>query len=564
MTQTTRSPRARTALAVLTLASIQMLNATPAHAEGGTLEALAGVYSHVALSERVVKYCADQAIPELAQVQRAHQSWRQRVQADKVNRQFESALPEASLQSLKAKTEGVVEQLRKMGSPSQACQAFAQSWQGESMDMRQKYPLAYQANGDVASLRDAVPSTQAGKQRNDDEDTPRKPKQPARPEGTVYSVAQLEALNKQWWGNKTDGGAARQRAVAMGRIYVKGTVAKWQSGSYYLTSDDGTFAARNTAWAGIDLGHMLGKEVVMGGTLDETPNNNLRFRDTELVQDPSGLQASTLPSDIGLYRKQVDPSRIRTAPNKGLQARDIVAVLDHGYNQLGFGSGLEFVEDIYILMKDGMAYTRTDVPPADLDVQASRKLEPQYWVRWEATGKDKYRVLKQDDRGRFAKEWTPIGGISVRPWRPQETLNDSFSTRHFYGSMVVGGTSTMNSVSFKPDGRFETVGSSLSTTGMLQNLNGFNSSASSISDSKGTRSASGSNFQGADGGSVGAYSKGGKDDGADNRGNYRFDGYTLELRFDNGRVSRIMSFAWDDKLDHVYFQGESHSSSKRQ
>ena len=99
---------------------------------------------------------------------------------------------------------------------------------------------------------------------------------------------------------------------------------------------------------------------------------------------------------------------------------------------------------------------------------------------------------------------------------------------------------------------------------MLQNLNGFNSSASSISDSKGTRSASGSNFQGVDGGSVGAYSKGNKDDGADRRGSYRFDGYTLELRFDSGRTERIMSFAWDDKLDHVYFQGESHSTSKRQ
>ena len=65
-------------------------------------------------------------------------------------------------------------------------------------------------------------------------------------------------------------------------------------------------------------------------------------------------------------------------------------------------------------------------------------------------------------------------------------------------------------------------------------------------------------------GSVGAYSKGGKDDGADNRGSYRFDGYTLELHFDSGRVGRIMSFAWDDKLEHVYFQGESHRSSKHE
>lgn len=554
----------KSSLLALTLASLALLHTPKAGAaETGNLEAMAGVYSHVVLSERVMKYCEDQAIPDLAPLQRAHQNWRQRFQADSVSRQFESALPEATLQSLKRKTEGVVEQLQKMGPPAQACQAFAQSWQGAGMDMRQKYPQAYQANGNIASLRDAMPVKQASRQRDDDDDAPRKPRQPARPEGTVYTAAQLEALRNQWWSNKADGSEARRRAVAMGRIYVKGTVAKWQSGSYYLTYDDGTFAASNTAWAGIDLSAMLGKEVVIGGTLDEAPNNNLRFRDTEIVQDPSGLHTSPLPSDIGLYRKQVDPSRIRTAPDKGLQARDIVAVLDHGYNQMGFGSGLEFVEDIYILMKDGMAYTRTDVPPADLDVQASRKLEPQHWVRWESTGKDKYRVLKQDDRGRPAKEWTSVSGIKVRPWRAQETLNDSFSTRHFYGSMAVGGTSTMNSVSFKPDGRFATVGSTLSTTGMLQNLNGFNSSASSISDSKGTRSASGSNFQGAEGGSVGAYSKGGKDDGADNRGTYRFEGYTLELRFDSGRVARIMSFAWDDKLDHVYFQGESHSSSKR-
>jgi hypothetical protein len=280
------------------------------------------------------------------------------------------------------------------------------------------------------------------------------------------------------------------------------------------------------------------------------------LRKGEIVQDTSGLRASNLGTEDALYRKTVEPERVRAAPGKGLPEQDIVGVLFNGYNRTGY-SGLEFKEDIYVLMRDGWAYTRTDLPPTDLDVQASRKLEPQQWVRWERAG-DKYRFRQQDDRGRLAKDWDTVSCLNVRPWQADQRLNATYMVGHFYGNLGTFSTSTKNFITFKSDGTFETVSSSLSASGVLPALNGFNSGASSYADKNGSRSSAGGGNEGV----FASSSQSRKGDGADRRGHYRFNGYTLELQYDSGQTGRLMSFSWGGDLKHVFLHGETYSLAK--
>lgn len=559
-------------LASLALAMSGLPQQASAASDDEVLTALGGVYSYIMLSQGVAEFCASEAPPNAAQVARAHQSWRQRYEADALTRQFESMVPTAKLKDIQRTTSGFKDKLRQSGSPAQTCGGFITGWNGADMDVRKKYPLAYGPDGHIVSLRQLSKGMQATR-RDDDDDAPKRPKQPVRPEATVYTLAQMTALTRQWWAGNASSDEVRRRMNAAGRLYIRGQVIKSKNnGHYYLEQDDGTFAARFSLSPDNDISRYEGQTITLGGVFHDLPISTLFLREVDIVQDPSGLQRSILPEESGLYRKTVAPERIRTAPGQGIPPKDIVAVIHGGHSETTI-SGMDFVEEVYVLLRDGSAYGRTDVPPADLNVKASRALEPQHWARWEAKGQGHYRLLKQDERGRAVAKWEDAEGSVIRPWETDKRLDDSYQKAHFYGSLAFGGTSTKNLVVFKPDGRFESIGSSLSSTGTVQSTNGFTSSSGSHSDGEGTSTYGGStstapDSNGAtgptsDGARVGTYTKGRRNDGDDHRGSYRFDGYTLEFRFDSGRVARLMSFAWNNTLDHVFIFGESYSSTRR-
>ena len=234
----------------------------------------------------------------------------------------------------------------------------------------------------------------------------------------------------------------------------------------------------------------------------------------------------------------------------------------HGFfNRAGGGAD----EPVMILLDDGWAYRRTDLAPEDLNVKASRELEPQHWARWRKKGKD-YEFQAQDDWGQSSGEWTPVRGRPVPPWPKGHRLSTSYESRSFHGSIGFGATSFHSIVGFGQDGRFTTSNSSLSTSGSIAANDAFNPSsttASSRSDSKGTStSVSSSSRNETLGTSVGVYGKGKRDDGADRRGTYTLSGYVLETRSDSGQVVRVFSFPWDDKREHMYMRGRTYNTVK--
>ena len=521
------------------------------------LQALSQVYSTALISKSAAEFCAAQAPANAAQAAQAYQAWRQRYDIVELVREFEATLPASQVQAQQRASSAIQDKLRQMGAPHQGCAGFIAGWSGADLDMRQKYPLAYRDDGHAVPLKTLMQRLRANQRSTsaDDDERPARPLQPVRPVGTVYSLAQAYVLSEQWEAQATRDEAQR-RMRTMGRLYVRGKVVN-NNGSFFLQQMDDSFAARMVLRTGLNLASQEGQVITVGGVPNKLPNYFLYFDEPAIVQDVSGLRPSPLQEERGLRRLAVKPERIRTAPGQGVQMKDIVAVLHHGHNETGIGSGMEFKEDIHLLLRDGTAYEGTEVPPADLDVKASKALEPQHWMRWEAVRRGRYRVLKQDDRGRPEAKWTELDGTPIRPWRPGERLNGTFKTQHFYGTLMGGATSTKNFVVFKPDGRFETIGFALSSTGSMQAGSGFSGSSSAHSDGKGSSSSAG-----ASGGGAGAYSQGRKNDGDEHRGTYHFDGYTLALQFDSGDSGRLFSFAWDDTIKYVYLMGESYRTTR--
>lgn len=358
---------------------------------------------------------------------------------------------------------------------------------------------------------------------------------------TVFTPAQLEALADVW----RKGGRPDQPA---GPFYIRGTLVRRGDHVFLEQADDG-FKARLFVSPDIDLRAHVGQQVVLEGYLEKPPTHPpVKLRRTRLVADASGLKPSTLP-ESGLYRAEVPAERVRAAPGKGVPSGDLAAVLLESRGDAG-GSG--FVEKVYYLLDDGTAYLRGELPPSDLDVQRSRELEPQQWARWrERWGT--YEIQRQDDFGKPKGDWQKLQAREVSPWPVGSRPAGVYAVSRFHGSIALGGVHSKSSVTLQPDGRFTTTRFAQGGSGSMAGTGGFTGSMARSSDSTGTRSSAGGGNAGA-----AATSRAARDDGAEHRGRYAFDGYTVELRYDSGRVERGLSFQHGDDMiywfDSVYLR----------
>jgi hypothetical protein len=201
----------------------------------------------------------------------------------------------------------------------------------------------------------------------------------------------------------------------------------------------------------------------------------------------------------------------------------------------GFGTttvwGYAYEETVHLLLKDGWEYRGLEKPPSELDVSASRRLEPQKWRRWRKTG----RAYEIQENG----TWRTLTADVVRPLEPGSGLNAVVEYRRGYAAGGMGGSVFTRSFSFSPDGRFERSNSSLHGTGGVQASQGVSGGAATSANRQG-RSVAGGFSGGAP--LTGRFSSKSNEGGADMAGIYRVVGYTLELQCDSGKVERLLAF----------------------
>lgn len=200
-----------------------------------------------------------------------------------------------------------------------------------------------------------------------------------------------------------------------------------------------------------------------------------------------------------------------TAPGQGLKPADIRGFIIHQETGIGVGGMVIIVWRPYLLLKDGTMYSHCSVSPYDLDVPRSRQTEPKQWGTWTLEGKTlvtKFPDDKQPDKWESHWQWAQPAAKDEKITGKYYTIGGGGNTALGGGSMVV----SSSNITFNNKGQFTRV-------------------------STGGGSYSGST------GSVTAYSN------KDAAGTYVLDGYSLELKYNNGTSSRLSFYFYPDSKE---------------
>jgi len=500
------------------------------------------------MSEASLNACGDVGAASYPQVRAAWVAWRDKhglaplrtVVSHMMERNRGSFPPWDKL------TEPMRQKVLADPTPDKACAALAKDWAGPEMDVTALYPQAravavalVQAKMASAPSMPAVISAPAG--------------------GQVLLPSQVPAFFKQhgYWSALSE----EQAQKKLGAIYVKGRVMRnpthWDH--FYLVQEQGDRQADPPIYLRFDAEALVGREVVLRGLLTSLSSTSATLDGAAIVNDGAGLTPYAL-AQAPFERKEVILQRVTSAPGKGLPDKDLAAIVIHGEANYNYGSRWE--EDVRFLLRDGTAYRRTEMPPDQLNVAASRQLEPQRWARWRSAGKG-YEMQAQDDDGRAQGDWKPEKHQPVRPWPNGTRLEGSYSRSAFNGSLVTGGSSSTRGIRFSRDGRFERSYHSLSSSGTLASvMNNTVISGSSSGDGSGSSSTGGGTVGGPFGTTT-AISSNKKDDGASRRGRYQLSGYVLLLDYDDGHQERLLSFPVYDNTNTVYVGSGSYSLDKK-
>lgn len=212
----------------------------------------------------------------------------------------------------------------------------------------------------------------------------------------------------------------------------------------------------------------------------------------------------------------------------------------------GFESGIvgmnyKVTNYVYLLHEDGSAYRGLETPPEYFDVEKSRREEPKQWGKWKKTSEG-YEVKIADE------DWKEVrNATKMTPARPGERLNRSIHHASAYGMAGITSSSVFkNYWLFNFSGRFSKGDSALhSSASASMTPFGTTVTSSHASDDTGSSStvlATGDSFV--------ASSNRDTDDGSKNRGQYRLNGYTMQLQYDNGDEENVLiGFCYGDRSD---------------
>jgi hypothetical protein len=215
-----------------------------------------------------------------------------------------------------------------------------------------------------------------------------------------------------------------------------------------------------------------------------------------------------------------------TKPGAGVKPSQIEGIYMNLTYQSGVGGYIYPVYEPVLFLKDGTYWDGMNIPPADLDIAASRQGEPRRWGHWKRVG-NKFQL--QDEKGKWDD---PKEMQEAKPGASGEKLNGTFTTIGGGGNVAFGGgtmVAYVNSFTFLPNGHF-----------------------------KAGKFAGGSSNEPTSPVGVSTYSK------SESDGTYTIDGYTLTLRFKDGRVERrAFSFMDPKDKDAIYLNGSAYLKDKK-
>ncbi len=369
--------------------------------------------------------------------------------------------------------------------------------------------------------------------------------------GVLYTVAQLSALVAQ------DRRTADTRLRRLGSITVRGTLERYDPSRpddpvWLNTREEGWRSTTSVRCYDHSFGRHLDRgqrELAVRGTV-RSVDSWIVLDDCQVVSDLAGLESSPISDSTGRRRVSVNADDVRTAPNAGVRLADIVGVYqpsDLRFNPMSLL--YEPDETTYLVLNDGWLHDNLMASPHDLNVERSRRLEPQRWHRWRRRG-SAFEVQRFDEYGRPSDRWE-VKRLTRRAPVGARRLAGTFSTTASATAGLMGGGGAVSvgttSWTFRANGTFS-----------WTNFTRIYASNTTGTGDGGATIAAGGAMIGPGGAS--ASSVGGGEDG----GTYTTDGYTLELRTRNGTVFRFPIFSWDTAKyrDYLVINGTTYAPPK--
>ena len=245
-------------------------------------------------------------------------------------------------------------------------------------------------------------------------------------------------------------------------------------------------------------------------------------------------------------RQEANASQVTTRPNQGLKMNEITGLLHHGEGRLTV-TGYHYVETLLLLLNDGWLYDNLHCAPADLDVAASKRLEPGHWHRWKRNGSE-ILVQRSDRNGQPEGNWTAQPGVLVTPADLRSRVAGRFGAAN--AIRLGSAASTSRDVyTFDGTGHYRYSRSSLMTGGYSLPDNGTGVSGAVIS-----------------GGATSTFSPTGSFTAArgskSSEGSYLIDGYTLELHPVDGPELRQVFYVDKDGRS-ILIGGRTYSTESK-
>ena len=518
--------------------------------EADYLRAVTTIYAVSRVGGFVKDWCDARAPQSSTVTDRGLAAWRESFKLDEIESQFSAMMGQKRTQidaSLEEKREQTYKSLDQASrNPAKDCQGI-EAYLNHEVNPQKLYPNEY------ALAVSRLAQSNAGM-------TPQ-PKPPTsgsgpKAQGTVYSVGQLSAIAVNARQAKRD---VRRTLTALGTIYVEGTLEKYdpKSDVTFLNTVKDARRSRYSVTC-YDLGfekiYRNGvRALVLGGRFHDEYGGIVQLEDCQIVTDASALKPATVAEGAGLTRIKVETERVMTEPNKGLRASQIEGLVWDGQGENTIG-GYQFVERTYLLLKDGWLYDHLSFTPMDLNVAASKRLEPQHWANWKRQGRG-LLVQWRDENGRARGGWQRLWGSFKAPMKPGTRLSGFFQTGSAYtsGTALNGATSTSSTgYSFTADGRYRYSSNSM-TTAQTSTGTGQDGSGGAV-----TTGTGGSSFGPGGASFVGTGS-------SDDEGTYMIDGYTLEFRSISGKRTRTFAYLWDEQKykNHLVIGGVTYSPPEK-
>jgi len=305
--------------------------------------------------------------------------------------------------------------------------------------------------------------------------------------------------------------------------YVAMTTAKNEKGELVIVTYGVLFRKEAQIWQIFWSNKDKGNPALIANALSFMSEGRKKGGASQATKDPDKAPISSETATVN------EPPPYVAAPGKGVRADQLRGVI-HDFGRLERkkvwvndswmlvpeykGSG------VYMVFNDGWAYKRPSVAPADLDVAASRRVEPNKWVRWEDV-----KLHAPTSMMPPLKRGTRID-ISVKNASVSSSSRRSVST-------------SLNYLTLTSDGRFETAAN---TTSSRQQAIDSTMAPSSISIRSSDKDGTFSSLHGTYDTGGGTLTQSTRQTGSkgNHSGTYFIDGNTIELRYDNGTITRAV------------------------